>query len=66
MVRQVLKQSIGLDVSKDSFSACFSQREIKKEFRILSAESLLAPPKDFASLKNGLPTYAAKVSHCTF
>jgi transposase len=34
--KQVLKQSVGLDVSKDTVAACFSQQEIGKPFRILS------------------------------
>ncbi len=65
MVRQVLKQSIGLDVSKDSFSACFSQREIKKEFRILSSRKFACTTKGFREFekwfthlrREGVPLY---------
>ena len=47
MGNQILKQSVGLDVSKDSVAACFSQQEVGKPFRILSS-------KTFTSAASGL------------
>ena len=35
----VLKQSVGIDVSKDKFQACFSQRQLDRAFRIMSSHS---------------------------
>ena len=35
----ILKQSVGIDVSKDKFQACFSQRQLDKPFRIMSSHS---------------------------
>ena len=39
MTKQIFKQSVGLDISKDTFAACFSQRQADREFRILSSKS---------------------------
>lgn len=39
MAKQILKQSVGLDVSKDSVAACFSQQETGTSFRILSSKT---------------------------
>ena len=39
MTKQIFKQSVGLDISKDTFAACFSQRQADQEFRILSSKS---------------------------
>ncbi len=39
MAKQILKQSVGMDVSKDSISACFSQQEVGKPFHILSSKT---------------------------
>lgn len=39
MSNQILKQGLGLDVSKDKVAACFSQQEPDKPFRILSNKS---------------------------
>jgi transposase len=47
MSQQVLKQGLGLDVSKDSIAACFSQQEPGRPFRILANKS-------FASSAPGL------------
>lgn len=65
MVREVLKQSVGMDVSKDSFSACFTQREIKKELRILSSRKFACNIKGFREFekwfthlhREGVPLY---------
>jgi len=39
MEQQVFKQSVGLDISKDTFVACFSQRQTGKSFHILSSRT---------------------------
>lgn len=39
MDKQILKQSIGFDVSKDTVAACFSQQQTDKPFRILSSKT---------------------------
>lgn len=39
MEQQVFKQSVGLDISKDTFVACFSQRQTGKSFHILSCRT---------------------------
>lgn len=49
-LKQVLKQSVGLDVSKDTVAACFSQREISKPFRILSSRTFSISVTGFKQL----------------
>ena len=49
-LKQVLKQSIGLDVSKDTVAACFSQREIGNPFRILSSRTFSISATGFKQL----------------
>lgn len=44
----VLKQSVGIDVSKDKFQACFSQRQLDKPFRIISSHSYPCTETGFA------------------
>jgi transposase len=44
----ILKQSVGIDVSKDKFQACFSQRQIDKPFRIMSSHSYPCTESGFA------------------
>lgn len=39
MEQQIFKQSVGLDISKDTFVACFSQRQAGKSFHILSTRT---------------------------
>lgn len=39
MDQQIFKQSVGLDISKDTFVACFSQRQTGKSFHILSSKT---------------------------
>ena len=39
IMKQIVKQSVGLDVSKDTVAACFSQQEIGKPFRVLSSKT---------------------------
>ena len=39
MEQQIFKQSVGLDISKDTFVACFSQRQTGKSFHILSSRT---------------------------
>jgi transposase len=49
-LKQVLKQSIGLDVSKDTVAACFSQSEIGNPFRILSSRTFSISEAGFKQL----------------
>lgn len=44
----ILKQSVGIDVSKDKFQACFSQRQLDKPFRIISSHSYPCTETGFA------------------
>jgi transposase len=44
----ILKQSVGIDVSKDKFQACFSQRQLDKSFRIISSHSYACNEAGFA------------------
>ncbi len=44
----VLKQSVGIDVSKDKFQACFSQSQLDKPFRIISSHSFACTEAGFA------------------
>lgn len=44
----ILKQSVGIDVSKDKFQACFSQRQLDKSFRIISSHSYACNESGFA------------------
>lgn len=44
MGNQILKQSIGIDISKDNVAACFSQQEVGKPFRILSSKTFTSTP----------------------
>lgn len=37
MSKQILKQSVGIDVSKDCFDACFCQKESGQAFRVISS-----------------------------
>lgn len=37
MSKQILKQSVGIDVSKDSFVACFSQQQADQPLRMMSS-----------------------------
>lgn len=39
MEQQIFKQSVGLDISKDTFVACFSQRQVDKSFHVLSCKT---------------------------
>ena len=48
--KQVLKQSVGLDVSKDTVAACFSQQEIGTPFRILSNRTFSSSATGFKQL----------------
>lgn len=51
MGNQILKQSVGLDVSKDSVAACFSQREPDKPFRILSSRTFPSSANGFHQME---------------
>lgn len=50
MGKQILKQSIGLDVSKDTVAACFSQQEMGKPFLILSSRTFTINAVGFKQL----------------
>jgi transposase len=50
MAKQILKQSVGIDVSKDTIDACFSQQEAGVPFRILSSHTFPATAKGFGKL----------------
>jgi len=50
MSKQIFKQSVGIDVSKDHLSVCFSQEETGKKFRILSSRSFGATAGGFRQL----------------
>ena len=50
MGKQILKQSVGLDVSKDTVAACFSQQEIGKPFNILSSRVFASTAVGFKEL----------------
>ena len=49
-LKQVTKQSVGFDVSKDTVAACFSQQAIGTPFRILSSKNFPLTGKGFALL----------------
>jgi transposase len=47
MGQQIFKQSVGLDISKDTFVACFSQCQAGKSFRILSSKTFKCSTRAF-------------------
>ncbi|MCB9332764.1 MAG: IS110 family transposase [Lewinellaceae bacterium] len=50
MAKQILKQSVGLDVSKDTIAACFSQQETARQFRILSSRTFASNASGFQQM----------------
>lgn len=50
MSKQIFKQSVGIDVSKDHLSVCFSQEETGKKFRIVSSRTFAATSGGFRQL----------------
>lgn len=50
MAKQILKQSVGLDVSKDTIAACFSQQEIGNQFKILSSKTFTSSASGFRQM----------------
>jgi transposase len=50
MAKQILKQSVGLDVSKDTIAACFSQQETAKQFRIVSSRTFTSNGSGFVQM----------------
>lgn len=50
MAKQILKQSVGFDVSKDSVAACFSQQEVGRPFHILSSKTFTISTTGFLQL----------------
>ena len=50
MSKQIFKQGVGFDVSKDKVSVCFSQREAGKSFRVLSTKTFLLTASGFEKI----------------
>lgn len=50
VLKQIFKQSVGLDVSKDTVAACFSQQDTDKPFQILSSRVFAINPAGFKEL----------------
>lgn len=50
MSTPILKQSVGIDVSKDSFDACFCQSEPGQTFRVVSSRKFAYSVKGFKQL----------------
>ena len=57
MTRQIFKQSVGLDISKDTFAACFSQRQADQEFRIVSSKSFNSTASAFKEFDKWIQKY---------
>lgn len=58
MSKQItLKQSLGLDVSKDSVSVCFAQEEQGRKFRILSTRKFPCTTVGFKQLETWISRY---------
>jgi len=60
MPKQVFKQSVGLDVSKDKVSVCFSQRETGKSFRVISSRSFFLTADGFDKIAQWLGQHRHK------
>jgi transposase len=60
VTEKVTKQSLGLDVSKDSVYACFSQQEPTKPFRVLSSKSFNITASGFQKLDAWIVSQQAK------
>ena len=46
--KTILKQSVGVDMSKDKFQGCFAQCQLDKPFRIISSHSYACNEKGYA------------------
>lgn len=57
---KVTKQSLGLDVSKDSVAACFSQQELDKPFRVLSSKTFNITASGFQKLNEWIGSQQEK------
>ncbi len=55
--KQVFKQSVGFDVSKDKVSACFSQRQTDKSFRVISSNSFFMTAAGFEKIARWLESH---------
>lgn len=53
----ILKQSVGIDVSKDKFQACFSQRQLDKSFRVMSSHSYCCSDLGFSAFSAWVEKY---------
>jgi transposase len=56
----IIKQSLGLDISKDSISACMAQRELGKSFRILGTRKFDNSTRGFRQMELWLGKWAKK------
>lgn len=57
--KTVLKQSVGIDVSKDKVQCCFSQRQLDKDFRIMSSHSYHCTASGFDELAQWVEKHRA-------
>jgi transposase len=57
MSKQVFKQGVGFDVSKDNVSVCFSQRETGKSFRIVSTKTFALTASGFGKIDQWLKSH---------
>lgn len=60
MTKQLFKQSVGFDVSKDKVCACFSQREAGKSFRVVSTKTFLLTASGFEKIGHWLELHRQK------
>ena len=58
--KQVFKQSVGFDVSKDKVSVCFSQRETGKSFRVISSKTFLLTADGFEKIGEWIKSHHHK------
>jgi len=57
MKKQIFKQSVGIDISKDSFNTCFSQQEAGQPFRVLSSKKFDSNAKGFRQMHQWIQKY---------
>lgn len=55
--KQVFKQSVGFDVSKDKVSVTFSQRETGKSFRVISSKTFLLTADGFKKIAEWIESH---------
>lgn len=49
-IKKILKQSVGIDVSKDSIAACYSHQDTERGLRIMSNKTFKTTPQGFAQM----------------